>query len=109
MNLEPSPKGLLAICPAPSRAGRVGPGGGPTVHFRTANGDDARLLVRWLIPDAGAGGHRWRTSAPAHVNYASLIARGQTARIRLNSTVVHVQHQGDVAARGSRDELRPRR
>src|SRR5262245_26359590 len=31
----------------------------------------------------------------AHVDYAALDRSGQTTRVRLNSTVVHVQHDGD--------------
>src|SRR5262249_50812021 len=58
------------------------------------NATIARLLVRWLIPDAVPGSSMEDVGA-AHVNYAALDRSSQTARIRLNSTVVHVAHQGD--------------
>src|SRR5439155_249148 len=95
MSLEPSPKGLLADLPGGHHGRQIGPGGGPTVHFPDGNATIARLLVRWLIPDAVPGTSMEDVGA-AHVNYGSLDRSGQTARIRLNSTVVHVQHQGDV-------------
>ena len=95
MNLEPSPKGLLADLPGGHHGRQIGPGGGPTVHFPDGNATIARLLVRWLIPDAVPGSSMEDVGA-AHVNYASLDRAGQTARIRLNSTVVHVRHQGEA-------------
>ncbi|PYR39048.1 MAG: hypothetical protein DMF93_14965, partial [Acidobacteria bacterium] len=55
MNLEPSPKGLLADLPGGHHGRQIGPGGGPTVHFPDGNATIARLLVRWLIPDAVPG------------------------------------------------------
>jgi len=94
MNLEPSPGGLLADLPGGHHGRQIGPGGGPTVHFPDGNATITRLLVRWLIPDAVPGTSMEDVGA-AHVNYASLDRSGQTARIRLNSTVVHVAHQGD--------------
>jgi len=54
--------------------------------------------VRWLIPGRRAGVIDGGTSAPRTSTTASLDRAGQTPRIRLNSTVVHVQHQGDVGA-----------
>jgi spermidine dehydrogenase len=94
MNLEPSPKGLLADLPGGHHGRQIGPGGGPTVHFPDGNATIARLLVRWLIPDAVPGKSMEDVGA-AHVNYASLDRSGQAARIRLNSTVVHVRHDGE--------------
>jgi spermidine dehydrogenase len=96
MNLEASPEGLLADLPGGQHGRQIGPGGGPTVHFPDGNATIARLLVRWLIPDA-VPGHSMEDAGAAHVNYATLDRSGQTTRIRLNSTVVHVQHQGDVS------------
>jgi spermidine dehydrogenase len=95
MSLEPSPKGLLADLPGGHHGRQIGPGGGPTVHFPDGNATIARLLVRWLITDAVPGTSMEDVGA-AHVNYASLDRADQPARIRLNSTVVHVRHDGDV-------------
>ena len=95
MNLEPSPNGLLADLPGGHHGRQVGPGGGPTVHFPDGNATIARLLIRWLIADAVPGSTMEDVGA-AHVNYATLDRSGQTARVRLNSTVVHVRHDGDV-------------
>jgi spermidine dehydrogenase len=94
MNLEPSPKGLLADLPGGHHGRQIGPGGGPTVHFPDGNATIARLLIRWLIPDAVPGTTMEDVGA-ARVDYAALDRVGQTARVRLNSTVVHVRHDGD--------------
>jgi len=96
MSLEPSPKGLLADLPGGHHGRQIGPGGGPTVHFPDGNATIARLLVRWLVPDAVPGTSMEDVGA-AHVNYALLDRADQVARIRLNSTVVQVQHEGDVS------------
>jgi spermidine dehydrogenase len=93
MNLEPSPNGLLADLPGGHHGRQIGPGGGPTVHFPDGNATIARLLIRWLIPDAVPGTSMEDVGA-AHVDYATLDRVGQTARVRLNSTVVNVQHDG---------------
>ena len=55
MNLEPSPNGLLADLPGGHHGRQIGPGGGPTVHFPDGNATIARLLIRWLMPDAVPG------------------------------------------------------
>jgi len=96
MDLEPSPNGLLADLPGGHHGRQIGPGGGPTVHFPDGNATIARLLVRWLIADAVPGSSMEDVGA-ARINYALLDRSGQTARIRLNSTVVHVQHAGDAS------------
>jgi len=96
MDLESSPNGLLADLPGGHHGRQVGPGGGPTVHFPDGNATIARLLVRWLIPDA-VPGKTMEDVGAAHVNYALIDRAGQPARIRLNSTVVHVKHDGDVS------------
>ena len=94
MNLEPSPNGLLADLPGGHHGRQIGPGGGPTVHFPDGNATIARLLIRWLIPDAVPGKSMEDVGA-AHVDYATLDRSGQTARVRLNSTVVQVGHDGE--------------
>ncbi|HEX7138934.1 MAG TPA: FAD-dependent oxidoreductase, partial [Vicinamibacterales bacterium] len=55
MSLEPSPNGLLADLPGGHHGRQIGPGGGPTVHFPDGNATIARLLIRWLIPEAVPG------------------------------------------------------
>ena len=94
MNLEPSPNGLLADLPGGHHGRQIGPGGGPTVHFPDGNATIARLLIRWLIPDAVPGKSMEDVGA-AHVDYATLDRSGQTTRVRLNSTVVQVSHDGE--------------
>ena len=94
MNLEPSPDGLLADLPGGHHGRQIGPGGGPTVHFPDGNATIARLLIRWLIPQA-VPGNTMEDVGAAHVDYAALDRPGQTTRVRLNSTVVHVRHDGD--------------
>src|SRR3989475_4466759 len=96
MDLEASPKGLLADLPGGHHGRQIGPGGGPTVHFPDGNATIARLLVRWLIPGSMLGTSMEDVGA-ARVDYAALDRSGQTVRVRLNSTVVHVAHDGDAA------------
>jgi spermidine dehydrogenase len=96
MDLEPSPQGLLADLPGGHHGRQIGPGGGPTVHFPDGNATIARMLVRRLIPDA-VPGSSMEDLGTARVDYAALDRSGQAVRIRLNSTVVHVAHDGDVA------------
>jgi spermidine dehydrogenase len=92
LGLEPSPLGVLEQL-AGTQHGRQVEGGGPAVHFPDGNATVARLLVRWLVPDA-LPGQTQEDSGGARVNYAMLDRSNQPARIRLNSTVVHVRHDG---------------
>ena len=96
MNLEPAPEGVLADLPG-GQHGRqkTSRGSGGSIHFPDGNATLARLLVRWLIPDA-VPGTTMEDSATSRVNYAALDRSGQTARIRLNSTVVNVRHDAPV-------------
>jgi spermidine dehydrogenase len=69
-------------------------------HFPDGNASVARLLVRSLVPGAvpGTTAHDVVT---AKVDYAKLDDPGSSTRIRLNSTVVRVAHDGPAAsARG---------
>jgi len=65
--------------------------------FPDGNTGFARLMVKTLIPDAFAGPRTvdavWRN----RVRFAALDRAGQPTRIRLNSTVVRVEHAGDPA------------
>ena len=67
-------------------------------HFPDGNASIARLLVRALIPEAMPG-KSMEDVVTARADYSKLDAEGASVRVRLNSTVVHVQHAGagDVA------------
>ena len=69
-------------------------------HFPDGNAGVARALVRHLIPSVAPG-----NNAEALVNmrfsYRQLDQRAHSARIRLNSTVVNVQHQQGTDHRDS--------
>ena len=60
-------------------------------HFPDGNASVARLLVRSLIPDA-IPGSTMEDVVTARADYAKLDEASGTTRIRLNCTVVHVQH-----------------
>ena len=69
--------------------------------FPDGNGGFARLMVKTLIPDAFAGPHTVDAVWQNPVNFGALDRRGggdQATRIRLNSTVVRVEHAGDPAS-----------
>ncbi len=65
-------------------------------HFPDGNSSIARLLVRSLIP-AAVPGHSASDIVTSQVHYDQLDQPGNTTRIRLNSTVVKVRHEGDPA------------
>ena len=93
MNLEPTPDGTLSDLPGPQH-GRQKVGGGAAVHFPDGNATLARLMVRYLVP-AAMPGKSQEDSGAARVNYAKLDEAGQPVRIRLNSMVMNVRHDGD--------------
>ena len=64
------------------------------IHFPDGNGSVARLIVRWLIPEA-LSGHTMEDSVTTPVWYAALDRPSNDVRIRLNSTVVSAKHQGE--------------
>jgi spermidine dehydrogenase len=67
-------------------------------HFPDGNASIARMLVRALI--AGSlPGHSMEDVVTAGANYARLDHPDEAVRIRLNSTVVRVQHVGTPANR----------
>ena len=92
LKLDPSPEGLLADLPG-GQHGRQSESG-QSVHFPDGNATLARLLVRWLIPDAIPGATQ-DDMGTARVNYALLDRPSNAARIRLNSMVLNVRHDGD--------------
>jgi spermidine dehydrogenase len=66
-------------------------------HFPDGNATIARLLVRRLVPSAVPGSSA-DDVVTSRVDYAKLDDAASPARIRLNSTVMHVAHDGDPAA-----------
>ena len=66
-------------------------------HFPDGNASIARLLVRRLVP-AAVPGSTADDIVTAEVDYAKLDDAASPARIRLNSTVVRVAHDGPAAA-----------
>ncbi|HEY7514284.1 MAG TPA: hypothetical protein VIC87_07390, partial [Vicinamibacteria bacterium] len=65
-------------------------------HFPDGNATLARLLVRRLVPAAIPGG-TVEDLVTARADYARLDEAKALVRIRLESTVVRVRHQGDPA------------
>jgi len=63
-------------------------------HFPDGNASIARLLVRALIP-AAVPGHSMEDVVTARADYSKLDVDGEAMRIRLNSTVMHVQHSAE--------------
>jgi spermidine dehydrogenase len=65
-------------------------------HFPDGNASIARLLVRKLIP-AAVPGNSATDVVLAKADYSKLDQASSPVRIRLNSTVVKVNHKGDPA------------
>ena len=63
-------------------------------HFPDGNATLARSLVKKLVPDVGPG-ETAEEILLSDFDYAELDKRGNSARIRLNSTVINVEHGGD--------------
>ena len=63
-------------------------------HFPDGNASLARLLVRKMIPDVGPG-DSFEDIVLSRFDYSELDKAGNIVRIRLNSTVVNVEHGGD--------------
>jgi spermidine dehydrogenase len=73
-------------------------------HFPDGNASVARLLVRALIPGAMPG-KSMGDVVTARADYSKLDVDGAAVRIRLNGTVVHVQHSGADAAKGAATDV----
>ena len=71
-------------------------------HFPDGNASIARLLVRALIP-AAMPGHSMEDVVTARADYSKLDVDGAPLRIRLNSTVMHVQQPGASGAKKTVD------
>ena len=96
LGLQAPPQGTLEDLPGGQHGRQRMEGGGGEIHFPDGNATIARLLVRSLIPDAVPGSTMEDVGA-ARVDYSLLDRDNQKARIRLNSTVVQVEHDGDPA------------
>jgi len=97
--LEPTPREQLVFEPG-GQHGRENQEraneGGRSVHFPDGNATIARLLIRALLPEAVPGTTQ-EDVVTARVDYARLDQPSSRTRVRLNSTVVRVQHSGDPA------------
>jgi spermidine dehydrogenase len=92
LKLTPGVTSLMS----PTAAGYHETGGSPRLHFPDGNATIARLLVRRLVPGvAPAGG--LADVVTQRFDYAQLDRPGADVRVRLNSTVVRVEHDGDAA------------
>ena len=65
--------------------------------FPDGNSGFARLMVKTLIPDAFSGPRTVEAVSRNRVRFPALDRAGQATRIRLNATVVRVEHEGDPA------------
>lgn len=92
LKLDPSASGLLGDLPG-GQHGRQRDSD-RTVHFPDGNATLARLLVRKLIPGSIPGKTQEDMGA-ARVDYSTLDRAENTTRIRLNSTVLNVRHDGE--------------
>ena len=63
-------------------------------HFPDGNATIARLLVKKMIPNVGPGANAEEIIL-SKFNYGELDKPDNSARLRLNSTVVNVRHNGD--------------
>ena len=72
-------------------------GGSTHLHFPDGNATIARLLVRSLIPAVAAAGPAG-SIVTERFDYGQLDRPGSPVRLRLNSTVVKVAHDGDPAS-----------
>ncbi|MEH6551755.1 MAG: NAD(P)-binding protein [Pseudomonadales bacterium] len=65
-------------------------------HFPDGNASVARLLVRQLIPQV-APGHTMDDVVLAKFDYSKLDLEDSDIRVRLNSTAVHIDHDGEAS------------
>ncbi|HUA88185.1 MAG TPA: hypothetical protein VL994_02055, partial [Steroidobacteraceae bacterium] len=72
-------------------------GGSTHLHFPDGNATIARLLVRSLIPAVAAAGPAG-SIVTERFDYGRLDRPGSPVRLRLNSTVLNVAHDGDPAS-----------
>jgi spermidine dehydrogenase len=96
--LEPTPPERLLGEPGGAHGrenGARADAGDPDMYFPDGNATIARLLVRTLVPKA-VPGRSMEDVVSSRVDYGCLDEEGSPVRIRLDSTVVKVQHDGPV-------------
>ena len=94
LNLKPTEKISPLHHIAGSQHGREHEYEESSIYFPDGNATITRLTVRQLIPDA-IPGNSFDDIFTAKVDYSRLDVRGEATRIRLNSTVIKVAHNGD--------------
>jgi spermidine dehydrogenase len=75
--------------------------GGSDQMFPGGNATIARLMMKSLIPVAIDGPHSVKGVCRNRINFSALDIAGTPARIRLSSTVVHVEHDGEASKASS--------
>ncbi|MGB8692201.1 MAG: NAD(P)-binding protein [Steroidobacteraceae bacterium] len=93
LRLEPGSIPGMGFTPA----GYADTGGSVRLHFPDGNATIARLLVRRLVPEA-VPGSTVEDVITARVDYSRLDRSAQPVRLRLNSTVLHVENLGTAAS-----------
>ncbi len=93
LKLEPGSIEGMGFTPA----GYMDTGGSVRLHFPDGNATIARALVRKLIP-AAVPGQDIADLVSARVDYGQLDRAAAPVRLRLNSTVVRAQHEGDPSS-----------
>ncbi|WP_019531375.1 NAD(P)-binding protein [Dasania marina] len=68
------------------------------VSFPGGNAAIARHFVKKMIPESITGKYNLNDIVYGDINWDTLDKKGQDLRIRVNSTVVAVEHEGDVAS-----------
>jgi spermidine dehydrogenase len=71
--------------------------GGSDQMFPGGNSTIARLMLKTLIPSAIDGTDSVEAVCRNRVNFPALDQAGGTARVRLSSTAIHIEHDGDPA------------
>jgi spermidine dehydrogenase len=73
----------------------------PVVSFPGGNALILRKMLSRVIPDAIYGDDSLSAIGQGAVNFSALDREGASIRLRLESTVVHVRHDGDPGSAGS--------
>ena len=75
--------------------------GGSDQMFPGGNATIARLMLKTLIPDAINGVQSVESVCRNRVNFSALDRPESTARVRLSSTAINIQHDGDASRASS--------
>jgi spermidine dehydrogenase len=94
LGLQAPPNGTLEDLPGGQHGRQRMAGGGGEIHFPDGNATIARLLVRSLIPEV-VPGHTMEDVGAAHLDYDRLDQPDQPVRIRLSSTAIRVEQDGE--------------